>query len=142
MKRFHFVFIGLLLTAICFSFLISSNVQSEPKINSKVSFVSPNIVISQIYGGGGNGATSQFSHDFVVLFNRGASPVSLGGWSTQYASAGGVEWLVTPLSSVTLQPGQYYLIQYASGGNNGAALPPPDLIAPTVTNNSGNTFIP
>ena len=142
MKRFYFVFLGFFLTAFCFSFIIKSNVQSEPKISSEASLVSPNIVISQIYGGGGNGGTSQFSHDFVVLFNRGASPVSLAGWSTQYASAGGTEWLVTPLSGVTLQPGQYYLIQYASGGSNGSALPTPDLIAPVVTNNSGNTFVP
>lgn len=142
MKRFHIVFIGLLLAAICFSFLNRSSVQSESKINGEINFVSPNIVISQIYGGGGNGATSQFVNDFVVLFNRGSSPVSLAGWSTQYASAGGTEWLVTPLSNVTLEPGQYYLIQYGSGGNNGAALPSPDVIAPMVTNNAGNSFIP
>lgn len=103
--------------------------------------VSPNIVISQIYGGGGVNASSQFTHDYVELFNRGSSPVSLSGWSTQYASATGTNWLVTPLSNVTLQPGQYYLIQYASGGANGSALPTPDLIAPPVTVN-GNTFIP
>jgi len=104
-------------------------------------FVSPNIVISQIYGGGGNVAGSQFTHDFVELFNRGDQPVSLSGWSTQYASATGTNWLVTPLSNVTLQPGQYYLIQYASGGVNGAALPAPDVIAPPVTVGA-NTFIP
>jgi len=32
--------------------------------------VSPNIVVSQVYGGGGNtGAT--YTHDFIELFNRG-----------------------------------------------------------------------
>lgn len=103
--------------------------------------VSPNIVISQIYGGGGNVAGSQYTHDFVELFNRGDQAVSLNGWSTQYASASGTNWLVTPLSNVTLQPGQYYLVQYASGGSNGSALPTPDLIAPSVTV-GGNTFIP
>ncbi|MBK9050751.1 MAG: hypothetical protein IPL78_07495 [Chloroflexi bacterium] len=35
--------------------------------------VSPNIVISQVYGGGGNsGAT--YTHDFIELFNRGSAP--------------------------------------------------------------------
>lgn len=103
--------------------------------------VSPDIVISQIYGGGGlTGA--QYTNDFVELFNRGSSPVNLSGWSTQYASSGGTEFLVTPLGNVTLQPGQYYLVQYASGGAVGVALPTPDLIAPPVTNNAGNTFIP
>lgn len=42
--------------------------------------VSPDIVISQVYGGGGNsGAT--YTNDFIELFNRGISPVSLAGWS-------------------------------------------------------------
>lgn len=103
--------------------------------------VSPNIVISQVYGGGGNAAGSQFTNDFVELFNRGDQPVNLSGWSTQYASASGTNWLVTPLSNVTLQPGQYYLIQYASGGSNGTALSMPDLIAPAVTVGA-NTFVP
>ncbi|MGD9563167.1 MAG: DNA/RNA non-specific endonuclease [Pyrinomonadaceae bacterium] len=116
----------------------SRNITAGP---ANTAAVSPNIVISQIYGGGGNVSGSQYTNDFVELFNRGDQPVSLNGWSTQYASASGTNWLVTPLGNVTLQPGQYYLIQYASGGSNGATLPTPDLIAPEVTVN-GNTFIP
>ncbi len=103
--------------------------------------VSPNVVISQFYGGGGNTSSSQFTNDFVELFNRGDQPVNLNGWSTQYASASGSNWLVTPLGNVTIQPGQYYLVQYASGGSNGSALPTPDVIAPPVTVGA-NTFIP
>ncbi|MFN6962534.1 MAG: DNA/RNA non-specific endonuclease [Pyrinomonadaceae bacterium] len=105
--------------------------------------VSPNIVISQIYGGGGVASGSQYANDFVELFNRGSQPVSLNGWSTQYASSGGTNWLVTPLPNVTLQPGQYFLIQYAANSpvNGGGPLPTPDAIAPAVTVN-GNTFIP
>lgn len=103
--------------------------------------VSPNLVISQIYGGGGN-SNAVFANDFVELFNRGNSPVSLDGWSTQYASSGGSEFLVTPLSNITIQPGQYYLIQYASSGSIGGPIPTPDRIAPAVTNNAGNTFTP
>ena len=44
----------------------------------------------------------------------------------QYASATASTWSVTPLTSVTLAPGQYYLVQESSGGSNGAALPAPD----------------
>jgi endonuclease G len=123
-------------------FVSSFKTSAQAETSEKAVFVSPNIVISQIYGGGGNNTSSQYTNDFVELFNRGNAPVSLNGWSTQYASAGGTEFLVTPLPNVTLQPGQYFLIQYASGGANGASLPAPDLIAPSVTNNSGNTFIP
>jgi endonuclease G, mitochondrial len=103
--------------------------------------VSPNLVISQFYGGGGNSG-AVFTHDFVEIFNRGDSPVDLDGWSTQYASATGSEFFVTTLSDIVLQPGQYYLIQYASNGSNGSPLPTPDRIAPPITNNAGNTFVP
>ena len=40
------------------------------------------VVISQVYGGGGN-AGALFRHDFVELFNRGTSVVNLDGWSVQ-----------------------------------------------------------
>lgn len=136
MKRLHLVLFAIAVAAVYLS--IDSHTGAKPLTSPAVS---PNIVISQIYGGGGNVAGSQFTHDFVELFNRGDQPVSLNGWSTQYASAGGTNWLVTPLSNVTLQPGQYYLIQYATGGTNGVALPAPDLIAPPVTVGT-NTFVP
>jgi uncharacterized protein (TIGR03437 family) len=82
------------------------------------------VVISQIYGGGGNsGATLR--NDFVELFNRGNSPVPIDGWSVQYASASGTSWDRTLLSG-TIQPGQYYLVQGAQGSGGSASLPSPD----------------
>ncbi|HYV82521.1 MAG TPA: lamin tail domain-containing protein [Pyrinomonadaceae bacterium] len=86
---------------------------------------SPHIVISQVFGGGGN-AGAPFRNDFIEIFNAGHSPVNLSGWSVQYASATASTWSVTPLTSVTLNPGQYYLIQESSGGTNGALLTTPD----------------
>ncbi|HTH32420.1 MAG TPA: lamin tail domain-containing protein, partial [Lacibacter sp.] len=75
---------------------------------------SSQVVISQVYGGGGNtGAT--YTHDFIELFNRGTNSVSLNGWSVQYASATGTSWAKTDLTNITLAPGQYYLIQQAQG---------------------------
>jgi hypothetical protein len=112
MKNFHAFFISLL-ALICFIFYPNSNARSKQKFVFEAEAVSPNVVISQFYGGGGlNGA--HFTHDFVELFNRGSSPVNLNGWSVQYASANGTQWLVTPLSGIMLQPGQFYLIQYRS----------------------------
>jgi outer membrane protein assembly factor BamB len=83
------------------------------------------VVISQVYGGGGNtGAT--YKNDFIELFNAGGTAVSLSGWSVQYASATGNTWQTTSLTNVSLNPGQYYLIQEAAGAGGTTALPTPD----------------
>ncbi len=98
-----------------------------------VQALSADIVISQVYGGGGNsGAT--YTHDFIELFNRGTSSVSLAGWSVQYASATGTGNIgssatqLTELPSISLAPGQYLLIQEAQGNGGTTALPTPDVI--------------
>ncbi len=86
--------------------------------------VNSDVVISQVYGGGGNsGAT--LTHDFVELFNRGTSAVNVTGWSVQYASSAGSTWQVTPISG-TIQPGSYYLIQQAAEGGGSTPLPATD----------------
>ena len=89
------------------------------------------VVISQVYGGGGNtGAT--YTHDFIELFNGGNAPVNLNGWSVQYTSAAGTNnWQKTALGNVTLQPGQYYLVQEAQGTGGTTPLPTPDLAVST-----------
>ena len=87
---------------------------------------SAGIVVSQIYGGGGN-AGATLRNDFIELFNRGDRPVSVSGWSVQYASASGTSWDRTLLSG-TIQPGQYYLIQEDQGSGGSASLPSPDAV--------------
>lgn len=112
-----------LLAALCGSFALPVTdipVQAAPQIAPSTS-----IVISQIYGGGGNiGATYQ--NDFIELHNVGDSSVSLNGWSVQYAGTTGTTWQVTNLSG-TLAAGQYYLIQESAGTNSAPALPTPDI---------------
>lgn len=82
------------------------------------------VVISQVYGGGGNSG-APYKNDFVELYNRGTAPVSLAGWSVQYASSSGTSWQVTALSG-SIAPGHYYLVQEAAGSAAVAALPAPD----------------
>jgi hypothetical protein len=84
-------------------------------------------VISQVYGGGGNsGAT--LKNDFIEIFNLSSAPISLNGYSVQYASATGnfSSSLLTPLPNTTLQPGHYFLIQEAAGAAGTVNLPTPD----------------
>lgn len=87
---------------------------------------SSSIVISQVYGGGGN-TGALYRNDFIELFNRGAVPVDVTGWSVQYASTSGTSWAFTTLSGV-IQPGRYYLVQEAIGAGGSVSLPTPDAI--------------
>lgn len=93
----------------------------------KVAEASPRhdqVVISQVYGGGGNSGAS-FTHDFIELFNPTSSPVDLTGWKVRYASAAGTFNGTTSLTG-TIEPYAYYLIQQQSNGSVGASLPTAD----------------
>jgi predicted extracellular nuclease len=89
---------------------------------------SSTVVISQVYGAGGNsGATYQ--NDYIELFNLSNASVSVDGWSVQYTSATGTGNFasnVTPLTG-TIPAGSYYLVALA-GGTTGAVLPKGDAI--------------
>lgn len=93
------------------------------------------VVISQVYGGGGNGG-STYTHDFVELYNRGTVAVTLTGHTLQYASSGGAfnPENIQTLPEITIQPGHYFLIQQAKGTGGTTALPTPDLV-PTEADN-------
>lgn len=90
---------------------------------------SPDIVVSQVFAGGGN-AGAPFANDYVELFNRGSSSVDVSGWSIQYASATGSSWQATPLTG-SIAPGRHYLVQLASAAALGAPLPTPDATGTT-----------
>ena len=88
-------------------------------LSAPVLAASPNIVISQVYGAGGNGSGATgatYKHDFIELFNRSGGKVDIGGWSVQYASSTGSSWQKTVIPAGTvLEAGQYYLIREAAG---------------------------
>ena len=86
------------------------------------------LVISQLYGGGGNsGAT--LTHDYVEIYNPSSVSFNLAGWSLQYASAAGTSWTNKQPLGGTIAPGEYFLVQLASGGANGAPL----AVLPNIT---------
>jgi uncharacterized protein len=82
------------------------------------------IVVGEVFAAGGNSGAA-YSNDYVELFNRGASAVAVDGWTLQYASAASTTWQSTALSG-SIPAGGRYLVQLASGGANGSALPAPD----------------
>jgi predicted extracellular nuclease len=108
---------------------------------SPAAAVSPNLVISQVYGGGGNSG-APLTNDYIEIFNRGSSAASLSGMSLQYASATGTgnfganSGQLTELPAVAVPAGGYVLVQEA-GGTTGVALPAPDVTDTTPINMSG-----
>ena len=118
---------------------ISKKAIKQPVIGGQLATAQPNtktgtarlatpgvIVISQVYGGGGNGG-SVYKNDFIELFNRGGSPVDVTGWTVQYTSSAGTTWAPTSLTG-TIPAGGYYLIQEAVGAGGTTNLPTPDAV--------------
>ncbi|MEP7740424.1 lamin tail domain-containing protein [Nocardioides sp. 31GB23] len=85
---------------------------------------STGLVISEVYGGGGNsGAT--YTHDFIELHNPTDAAISVDGMSVQYRSSTGTTAQVTELSGSVPADG-HYLVQQAQGSGGTTALPTPD----------------
>ncbi len=85
------------------------------------------VVISQVYGGGGN-TGAPYRSDFIELHNNGVTSVNLTGWSVQYSSSTGTAWTRTNLTG-SIAAGGYFLVKQADGaGTTLPALPTPDVI--------------
>ncbi len=97
------------------------------------------VVIYEIYGGGGNSG-SVYKNDYVVLHNNSLTTTqSLAGWSLQNAStATSSTWKVYPLTG-SIPPGGYYLIKFGGGVGGTTNLPAADFDASTVVGTGGVT---
>ncbi|MEU3183065.1 endonuclease/exonuclease/phosphatase family protein [Streptomyces sp. NPDC006923] len=88
---------------------------------------SPDAVIAEVYGGGGNsGAT--LTNDFIELGNSGDGAFDLTGWSVQYLSgspSSGSKWQVTEITGA-IPAGGSYLVEESKGAGGTTALPAPD----------------
>lgn len=100
-----------------------------------------NIVISHFYGGKKDDVLDVYSSDFVELFNPTSKPVSLNGWSIQFADNQKNNWKIANLGAPTAQiPAYgYYLVALGSNGSVGAELPQADAAESSfkLGNNSG-----
>ncbi len=120
----------------CFAFYNFSLAAKHP-------LISTDLLISEVYGGGGN-TGAPYQNDFVEIYNNGASSVNLGGLSIQYGSAAGFPSAGNSiaLSSFILPAGKYYLIKLGSGGAVGAILPSPDQNATTnISATAGKVYL-
>jgi predicted extracellular nuclease len=85
---------------------------------------STDVVVTEVYGGGGNSG-APYTNDFVELTNNSSAAIDVSGWSVQYASAAGSTWQVTKLIG-SIAPGATYLVQ-EGGGANGQPMPTPNV---------------
>ena len=111
-----------------------SATSSEP-LGKQQQALSTGLVISAIYGGG---TGSTYKNDYVEIFNRGATPVSLTGLTLQYSRPDFPTWdaagNVLALTG-TIPAGGYYLVKYAANATGTTDLPTPELTG--TTNYSG-----
>ena len=84
------------------------------------------VVINEIYGGGGN-TGAIFRQDFIELYNNGTTAVNLSTWSIQYTSAAGTTWTNKTDLVGTIAPKGYYLIQQSAGTGGTTNIPTPDV---------------
>jgi hypothetical protein len=88
------------------------------------------VVINEIYGGGGRSGAS-FDQDFVELFNNGADAVDISEFQLEYARpTRSFRTIATIPAATILGPGEFYVIGGASGAN-GAGLPDVDFTSST-----------
>jgi hypothetical protein len=97
--------------------------------------IARDVVISQIYGGGG-GSGATYQNDFIELFNPTTNTIDLSTRSVHHTGAGGTTWTAANLSG-SIAPHVYYLVQLCSSGANGVALPPADAVS-TINANAAN----
>ncbi len=104
---------------------------------SMTAFFNAQIVINEIYSGGGL-LNALITSDFVELKNIGSTTSSLTGATIQYGPVSGSFTQYHELPSITLAPNQTYLLQQASDGQGLINLLNPNLIVSLVLNFDGS----
>ena len=104
----------------------AGNVSVWQEVQTMIADAEPDkVVISEIYGGGGNSG-STYKNDFIELYNPTGHDISLEGWSVQYASASGAFGSnITALSGI-ISSKSHYLIQEKAGAGGTQDLPAPE----------------
>ena len=98
---------------------------------ASLAFGQGHLLISQIYGGGGN-TGAVYSSDYVELYNPTAAAISLSGYSIQYASASGTSWQAAALPNVSVAPAGYFLIKMTDASGKSATVPSDFNASPTI----------
>lgn len=110
---------------------------------SATALMNAQIVINEVYGAGGSSATA-YKNDYVELINLGSATATISNATIQYASNTGTFNNYAALPSITLAPGQKYLIEMVANpaNANGIALPTADFQVVSNTNITSGTSYP
>ncbi|WP_171681697.1 DNA/RNA non-specific endonuclease [Paenibacillus planticolens] len=111
-----------ILLSVCFAFFCAAGNFFTTPVQA---VATSHVVISEVYGGGGNSGAS-YKNDFIEIYNPTDSSINLSGWSVQYASGTGSFTNITNLSG-SIGAHKYFLIAEASGGSGTVNLPTPDI---------------
>ncbi|CAN5154910.1 hypothetical protein BH18ACT9_BH18ACT9_17410 [soil metagenome] len=106
--------------------LASAMVGSSVVWGTAAAAAGEDLVISEVYGGGGNsGAT--YTHDFIELHNPTGVAVSVEGMSVQYRSASATATAISQVTALSgsVPAGGHYLVQEARGMAGTTPLPTP-----------------
>ena len=102
----------------------------------------PNVVISGVYGAGGNSGAPVLS-DYVELYNTTASPIDIGGWTIYYAAATGTN--VSAANAFTFPAGTFigangFLLLRGGVGNATATQTDPYTFDVDMSDGATNVF--
>lgn len=108
---------------------------------------SAGVVINEGYGGGGNSG-SNYTHDFVELYNNTLAAIDISNYQLDYASATGAltpgvaetNFLTLIPSGTSIPAGGFFLIQEAQGAGGTTPLPSPNLVDATPIAMSATAF--
>ena len=124
----------------------NSNEDEEDENNQQIDSchsTEPDVVISQIYPGGGNSG-AVYNTKYIELLNRGECDANISGWSIQYSSSNKdtISSTCTLPDNVKIPKGGYYLIGMKKAAN-GDNIPTADFtcedLAPSAT--EGKLFL-
>lgn len=89
----------------------------------------PAVIITEIYGGGGNSG-APYTHDFFILYNNTELTVDISGWSVQYyaATSTGKSSNFIPMPEGSMIPSRTHFLIRGGGGTTGDTIPSPNVI--------------
>ncbi|GEM_PF-3157252 len=107
---------------LCSLFFLLSSILLHNDLQSQTA---SHVVISEVYGGGGNSG-ALYRNDYVELYNPTSSPVIMTDWSIQYGSPTGGSLTGKTIFSGTIAARGFFLVQEAQGPGGTIDLPAPD----------------